>query len=73
MSKEKLNYWGNVCEIQKRQRKKGIAKYGQRLEENKDMTICERLEYLQEELVDGLMYIEHIKKMLCDLETKVEA
>lgn len=28
------------------------------------MSIVERLEYLQEELIDGLMYIEHIKSYL---------
>ena len=57
-------YWANICEMQKRQTEKGLNKYGQILEENTDMTILERLEYLEEELIDGLMYIEHIKEML---------
>lgn len=57
-------YWSNVCKMQKKQTKKGLKKYGQVLEENTEMTIIERLEYLEEELIDGLMYIEHIKEML---------
>ena len=58
------DYWANVCEIQERQTKKGISKYGQRLEDNESLSPIERLEYLEEELIDGLMYIEHIKAVL---------
>lgn len=54
-------YWAEVCKIQKRQTEKGVAKYGRRLEDNHELTMIERLEYLEEELIDGLMYIEHIK------------
>lgn len=57
-------YWNNICDMYNKQRKKGIDTYGMTLEENVDMTDIERLEYLQEELIDGLMYIEHIKAML---------
>ena len=57
-------YWSRVCEMQKKQTEKGLTKYGQILEDNKDMTVKERLEYLQEELIDALMYIEHIKEIL---------
>ena len=60
----KAEYWNNICEMQKKQTQKGINKYGQILEENTDMTVKERFEYLQEELIDALMYIEHIKRML---------
>ena len=55
------DYWGEICKIQARQTEKGLAKYGQRLEDNENLGIIERLEYLEEELIDGLMYIEHIK------------
>lgn len=55
------DYWGEVCKIQKRQTEKGVKKYGRRLEDNHELTMTERLEYLEEELIDGLMYIEHIK------------
>lgn len=61
------DYWANVCEIQKKQTKKGLEKYGQRLEDNVSLSPIERLEYLEEELIDGLMYIEHIKACLRDL------
>ena len=53
-------YWQNVNEIAKRQREKGLAKYGMRLEDN-PLEIEKRIEYLEEELVDGLMYCEWIK------------
>lgn len=60
----KPDYWSNICEMQKKQTEKGIKTYGQPLEDNKSMTIIDRLEYLEEELIDGLMYIEHIKEQL---------
>lgn len=56
------DYWANVCGLQKRQAKKGMRKYGKRLEDNDSLAMWERLEYLEEELIDGLMYIEHIKQ-----------
>lgn len=56
-------YWKNVCDLADKQRAKGIATYGQGLEDN-PMEMEERLTYLQEELIDGLMYIEHIKAKL---------
>ena len=59
---QKARYWKNICEIQERQKQKGLSKYGQVLEENTSMTTTERIEYLQEELVDALMYLEHLKE-----------
>ena len=56
-------YWERICEISKKQRAKGLATYGQGLEMN-PLTIKERLTYLEEELIDGLMYIEHIRAWL---------
>ena len=44
-----------------RQEKKGLEKYGVTLDENKTLTTKQRIEHLQEELVDGLMYCEHLK------------
>lgn len=58
------NYWNNICEMQKKQTEKGIRTYGQTLGENTSMSAIERLEYLEEELIDGLMYIEHLKELL---------
>lgn len=54
-------YWNRITDIYNKQRKKGIETYGQTLEENDYLTEEERLNYLEEELVDALMYIEHIK------------
>lgn len=58
------DYWQNICDIQQRQTDKGIQHYGQRLEDNEDMSVLDRLTYLEEELIDALMYIEHLKKVL---------
>lgn len=44
-----------------RQIKKGIDKYGVTLDQNTTLTMKQRIEHLQEELVDGLMYCEHLK------------
>jgi hypothetical protein len=60
----KFNYWRNICEIQAEQTAKGLSKYSYPLEQNTWLDINERLRYLQEELVDVLMYIEHIKTLL---------
>ena len=59
---QKVRYWKNICEIQEKQKQKGLSKYGQILEENTSMQTTERIEYLQEELVDALMYLEHLKE-----------
>lgn len=56
-------YWDRVTEIANRQREKGINTYGQGIEEN-NMPILKRLTYLEEELVDSLMYLEWIKDNL---------
>lgn len=53
-------YWKNICAIAERQRAKGVATYGQGIEMNPAEVIT-RIEYLQEELVDALMYCEWIK------------
>lgn len=59
-----MSYWDNITKMYEKQRKKGIDTYGQTLEDNHSLTDIERLEYLEEELIDGLMYIEHIKAMI---------
>lgn len=57
-------YWSNVCEMQKKQTDKGIKTYGQVLEDNTGMSTLDRLEAIEEELIDALMYIEHLKETL---------
>lgn len=56
-------YWKRIEAIADTQRKKGIETYGQGLECN-PAAIMERLTYLEEELVDALMYIEWAKDWL---------
>lgn len=56
-------YWQRVCAIADKQRAKGIAEYGQGLEDN-PADIARRITYLEEEMVDGLMYCEWIKARL---------
>jgi NTP pyrophosphatase (non-canonical NTP hydrolase) len=58
---EGKDYWINICKMQQKQTDKGINKYGQILEENIKMTKDERITYLQEEMIDALMYCEHLK------------
>ncbi len=53
-------YWQNICAIAERQRAKGVETYGKGIEEN-PADIITRIEYLEEELVDALMYCEWIK------------
>ena len=56
-------YWERITATAERQRKKGMAEYGQGLECN-PADIVTRLNYLEEELVDALMYCEKKKKKL---------
>ena len=56
-------YWAKVEAIAHRQRQKGISTYGQGIEKN-PAGIIQRIEHLQEELVDALMYCEWIKAMM---------
>jgi hypothetical protein len=53
-------YWNNICDIAEKQRAKGLATYGKGIEKNTAALIT-RIEYLEEELVDALMYCEWIK------------
>ena len=64
MMKTDNPYWDNIQTIAEAQRAKGIKTYGQGLEDNTELDIEETLTYLQEELIDALMYIEHVKAKL---------
>ena len=59
-------YWQNIQDIAARQWQKGIDTYGQGLEEN-PADMVTRLTYLEEELIDALMYIEWAKDYLSHL------
>jgi hypothetical protein len=56
-------YWERICSLSEKQRAKGMKTYGKGLEDN-PLSIVERLTYLEEELIDACMYIEHIKAWL---------
>lgn len=59
-----MGYWYNICEMQQKQTDKGIKTYGQVLEQNTEMSTEERLVAIEEELIDALMYLEHLKTNL---------
>ena len=64
-------YWERICRISEKQREKGMETYGQGLESN-PADIMVRIEHLQEELVDALMYCEWIKDKIREMEEKNE-
>lgn len=55
-------YWQNICRLNARQEEKGRGKYGESLEENTTLTTVQRIEHAQEEAIDLLKYLEHLKK-----------
>lgn len=56
-------YWDRVCKLQDKQREKGIKTYGQGLEDNHE-PVVKRIQHIEEELVDALMYLEWLKDAL---------
>lgn len=61
--KPKNPYWDRVCKLQDKQREKGIRTYGQGLEDNHE-PVVKRIQHIEEELVDALMYLEWLKDAL---------
>lgn len=60
-------YWDRITELANKQRQKGIETYGQGIEDNK-LPVEERIRYIEEELIDALMYLEWLKGGLHDRE-----
>lgn len=58
---EKHPYRAAVEKLLDQQEQKGIDKYGVTLDQNTTLTDAQRIEHLEEELVDALMYCEHLK------------
>lgn len=56
-------YWERICRLSEKQRAKGMETYGQGLESN-PAAIMERINHLEEELIDSLYYLEWIKEWL---------
>lgn len=65
MSKE-CRYWNNITAINDRQESKGRAKYGENLEDNVTLTTTQRIEHAEEEAIDLLKYLEHLKQVSND-------
>ena len=63
-------YWERICTIADKQRQKGIDTYGQGIEANKQDAIT-KIEYIEEELIDALMYLEWLKESLNGKETNL--
>lgn len=63
---KRKNYWGSITAMNDRQEAKGLSKYGQPLEENTDMPNVQRIEHAQEETIDLLKYLEHMKQTVVD-------
>lgn len=60
-----MNYVKNINDLLERQRQKGISKYGEVLEDNTTLTSYQRIEHFEEELMDALMYAQHLKVVMC--------
>ena len=61
---KKTPYQEAVEALIARQVEKGREKYGVTLDENATLTTEQRIEHLEEELIDALMYCEHLKAAL---------
>lgn len=59
-------YWQNICDLNARQEAKGLEKYGVALEGNTTLTTAQRIEHAQEEAIDLLKYLEHLKQVAED-------
>lgn len=54
-------YWMRICDINAKQEAKGLGKYGQMLEDNTTLSRAQRIEHAEEEAIDLLKYLEHLK------------
>ena len=61
-----MNYWQNITDMNAKQEAKGVAKYGETLEENTTLSRTQRIEHAQEEAIDLLKYLEHLKTTFQD-------
>ena len=59
--------WERINFKSERQRAKGIEEYGKGLEDDQ-ADVFTRLDRIEEELIDALMYIEHLRDKLKELK-----
>lgn len=67
----KNQYAENIINKMEKQTDKGLNKYGQILEHDKQMPMEKRLLHLQEELIDGTFYVEHLLQKGRDQEVGI--
>lgn len=53
-------YWNRITQLAEKQRVKGINTYGRGLEANA-ADVSTRIQHIEEELIDALMYLEWLK------------
>ena len=63
---EEVDYDKGIIDLLEKQREKGLSKYGETLEENTTLSREQRVDHLEEELVDALRYCEHLKMTFRD-------
>lgn len=56
-----MDYIEKINALLHKQAEKGLKKYGETLADNVTLSTEQRIEHLQEELIDGLQYCEHLK------------
>ena len=72
MTVDQSIYRKNIIEKMDRQIQKGIDKYGTTLEQNDWLKTIDRIVYLQEELIDALVYSEHVISKLKELNLDLD-
>lgn len=60
------DYWANINALNNRQTEKGFRKYGEFLEDNTTLSRVQRIEHAEEEAIDLLKYLEHLKASFTD-------
>lgn len=65
-AKTQLSYWDKITLLNNKQEAKGVNKYGEMLEENTTLSRLQRIEHAQEEAIDFLKYLEHLKETYKD-------
>ena len=71
MNVKDMAYRQAIIDLLDKQTHKGLLKYGKPIDKN-PLDIVTRLEYIQEELIDGLVYIEHVKQWFTEKEKSTE-
>ena len=62
-------YWERITVLANRQRSKGLKEYGRGVEDD-TVDINVRLDRIEEELIDALMYLEHLRDGIKEVKEK---